>query len=502
MKTRRIGFKRIFSAICIVVFVAGHGFSVYNAVYPEAFPAFLPYQSETSSDNDSQSSDTSSFISMVDIDTLISSEAPVSSAPVSVPVVSVPVVSDVLTNSQYKETSEDKKQDPEKDKNIDDDRGSDTTLSDTVTVQEIITPVEPYVVVVTGDKVNLRTVMSTASTNYIYTTLGDKGVKLRCIAECTAKDGRAWRKVVYEGRELFVSAQYTEKTGESLDVLTSVPGNSSSTSSTDASSSSSSDTGTSSGESSTVTPPVNLQGWQTIEGKTYYYVNGSPITGWQVIGGLRHLFDSTGVKISKVGIDVSSHQGEIDWPSVKEAGVDFAIIRVGYRGYGSKPTEGKVKVDSQFKKNIEGATAAGIPCGVYFYSAAINETEVAEEAAVVLSAIKGYKLDYPVVYDVECDISRCKDMTKEQYMKNTLLFLETIKAAGYKPMYYTGRNFLQTNLDYSLLQNYDLWIATYSNAATDSPVNKYNYKIWQYSDSGRINGIKEKVDLNIQIKDI
>ncbi len=496
MKRRLISFKRVFSGICIAVFVIGHGFSAFNAVLPNYFPVFLPTVDDTSS----TSTEASSFYesSYVSMESLIPSEVFSS----SLTSVSVPTISNVLSNSKYQETSEDKKNDPMNDKYFNADKNNSFDLIDTVPKKDIINPVEPYVIRITGNGVRLRTEMASINST-IYGKV-NAGTKIKCIAVCTSKDGSSWLKIEYKDKELFVSDTYAEKTNDSLDVLNSQPQSSSSAassgaSSTPSSSESSSSTVTSSNTSSVVKPSQNLQGWQKIGGKTYYYVNNKPVTGWQVIGGLRHLFDNTGVKISKAGIDVSSHQKEVDWESVKEAGIEFAIIRVAYRGYGSA---GNLELDDYFEKNVKGATKVGIPFGVYIYSAAVNEAEAIEEANLVLSAIKGYKFDYPVIYDVELYEKRCENVSRKQFTNNTIAFLETIKAAGYKAMYYTNRNFIKNYLEYERLKNYDLWLAVYSNSADDTPVRNYNYKIWQYSQTGKINGIKGNVDLNIQIKDV
>lgn len=103
------------------------------------------------------------------------------------------------------------------------------------------------------------------------------------------------------------------------------------------------------------------------------------------MGGVRYYFDSQGVLSSKVGIDVSTYQGKIDWTAVKNAGVDFVFIRAGFRGWGSA---GSLRTDAYFKQNIEGATAAGLDCGVYFFSQAINTKEAVEEAQYVLNLVK------------------------------------------------------------------------------------------------------------------
>lgn len=207
-------------------------------------------------------------------------------------------------------------------------------------------------------------------------------------------------------------------------------------------------------------------------------------------GEFQYLTD--GQVISHKGIDVSSHQGKIDWNLVAQDGVEFAIIRVGFRGYGS---EGKLVVDEQFENNIKGAQAAGIKVGVYFFSQAINEAELLEEANLVLEKIAPYKLDCPVVYDVEKTSSagRMNEISVEERTNLTLLFCQTIENAGYKPMIYHNTEMGALMIDIATLENYDKWYASYS----DQMFYPYEYKIWQYSDKGKIQGINTDVDLNI-----
>ena len=150
-------------------------------------------------------------------------------------------------------------------------------------------------------------------------------------------------------------------------------------------------------------------------------------------GEFQYLTD--GQVISHKGIDVSSHQGNIDWNLVAQDGVEFAIIRVGYRGYGS---EGRLVVDEKFEDNIKGAKAAGIKVGVYFFSQAINETELLEEANLVLEQIAPYSIECPVVYDVEktSAAGRMNAISVEDRTHLTQLFCQTIENSGYKPMIY------------------------------------------------------------------
>ena len=196
---------------------------------------------------------------------------------------------------------------------------------------------------------------------------------------------------------------------------------------------------------------------------------------------------------SKKGIDVSKFQGNIDWSSVKEDGVEYAFIRMGYRGYGSS---GKLVTDENFEKNIKGATANGVEVGVYFFSQAINEEEAIEEAKYVLEAIEGYDVTYPVVIDIEevtDKDARTADMTKEQWTKNCIAFCETIKAAGYTPMVYGNLKTFFIMLDMEQITMYDKWFAQYDT----SLYFPYEFKIWQYSESGTVSGISTDVDLNV-----
>ena len=197
--------------------------------------------------------------------------------------------------------------------------------------------------------------------------------------------------------------------------------------------------------------------------------------------------------ISKKGIDVSKFQGDINWNEVKRDGVEYAFIRMGYRGYG---TAGKIVTDDNFEKNIEGATENEIDVGVYFFSQAINEEEAIEEANYVLEAIAGYNVNYPVVIDIE-EVTdkgaRTKDMTKEDWTKVCIAFCETIKEAGYTPMVYGNLKTFFIMLDMEQISMYDKWFAQYDT----SVYFPYEFKIWQYSDSGSVNGISSAVDMNV-----
>lgn len=197
---------------------------------------------------------------------------------------------------------------------------------------------------------------------------------------------------------------------------------------------------------------------------------------------------------TRLGIDVSYYQGEIDWEKVKADGYEFVFIRIGLRGYGE---EGIIKVDEMFHENIKGAQNAGLDVGVYFFAQAINEEEAIEEANFVLEQLNGYELQMPVVYDPESILhteSRTDDVTGEQFTKNSRVFCETIESAGYEPMIYCNLMWQAFQLDLTQLADFPIWYADYESL----PQTPYHFDIWQYSESGQVNGIDGAVDLNIQ----
>lgn len=208
-------------------------------------------------------------------------------------------------------------------------------------------------------------------------------------------------------------------------------------------------------------------------------------------GEFQYLTD--GQVTSHKGIDVSSYQKKINWNLVAQDGVEFAIIRVGLRGWGS---EGNLKEDTEFRANIEGATAAGVKVGVYFFSQAITEAEVDEEVQLVLNCIAPYKIDCPVVLDVEKvsnSEARMNKLTPEERTALALRFCQAIEDAGYQPMLYHNTEMSALMIDIAAFEKYDKWYAYYS----DNMFYPYAYKIWQYSDKGRVNGISTDVDMNI-----
>ena len=192
------------------------------------------------------------------------------------------------------------------------------------------------------------------------------------------------------------------------------------------------------------------------------------------------------------GIDVSKYNGDIDWMKVKDNGVEFAIIRCGYRG----ASTGAIVVDPYFAANMEGAAAAGIPVGVYFFTQALNPVEAVEEASAVLSLIKPYSVEYPIFIDSESAGGRGRaDSLPATDRSNAVeAFCETIKSSGYKAGIYASRNWFNNRLDVTTFAKSDvIWLAEYS----DSPSYTGTYQMWQYSSAGRIDGIEGRVDMDL-----
>ncbi len=207
--------------------------------------------------------------------------------------------------------------------------------------------------------------------------------------------------------------------------------------------------------------------------------------------GMTYYLEEEGIT-SYFGIDVSAHQKDIDWETVKAAGVDFAMIRLGYRGYGS----GELMPDDNFDKNMQGALAAGIDVGVYFFSQAITEKEAVEEAKMTIAMLGDYDITYPVAYDwefVTTDKARTDKISVDMLTKCAVAFCDTIAEAGFKPMVYQNKRTSLFKLGLPDIAPYDFWLAEYG----DEPTYYYNYDIWQYTDKGSIPGIEGDVDLNI-----
>ncbi len=199
------------------------------------------------------------------------------------------------------------------------------------------------------------------------------------------------------------------------------------------------------------------------------------------------------------GIDVSKWQGKIDWQKVKKSGIDFAIIRIGYRA-----ENGQLYRDSNADYNIQQAQKAGVLVGVYFFSTALNEQEAIEEAQLTISLIKGYKISYPVVYDCEgfknAD-SRMYSLTAEQRTQNAIAFLDTVTKAGYEGMFYGSKADLTDNTAFDTAQiekKFKIWIAQYKNPPypqSQAPDYTGEYDMWQYTNKGIVSGVEGNCDM-------
>lgn len=199
-----------------------------------------------------------------------------------------------------------------------------------------------------------------------------------------------------------------------------------------------------------------------------------------------------------LGVDVSEHQGDIDWQAVRGAGVEFAILRVGYRGM----TEGGLNVDATFEQNYQGAVDAGLQVGVYFFSQAVSEEEAREEANFVLQTLNGRELAYPVVFDWETPIPseelpaedlRAYDISGEEVTRFALAFCQQMEKNGYTACVYTNKTMAYNTFNLEELKDYALWYAEYQPA----PSLYYGFRLWQYSASGTVPGISGSVDLNL-----
>lgn len=193
------------------------------------------------------------------------------------------------------------------------------------------------------------------------------------------------------------------------------------------------------------------------------------------------------------GIDVSVFQGNINWEEVAADGIDFVILRIGYRGYGTK---GIMGIDDNFYKNYDGAVNAGLKVGAYFYSQATNAEEAREEARYVLSALGDRELQMPVVYDweyVDNAEARTANMTSEQITECAVNFCNEIELSGRDVMIYFNREIGYFEYELARISGYDFWLAEYS----EYPTFIYKFNMWQYTDCGTVNGIGSRVDLNI-----
>ena len=196
---------------------------------------------------------------------------------------------------------------------------------------------------------------------------------------------------------------------------------------------------------------------------------------------------------SRLGVDVSSHQGVIDWEAVADSGVEFAMIRIGFRGY----LEGEINTDKMARENIEGAKAAGLDVGAYFFSQALTPEEAAREAAWCVAFLEGYGPEMPLVFDwehVESAEARTGGFTDRELLTVCARsFCDVVSAAGYEPMVYFNVYQARDLYDLTALRDCGFWLAQYVDGL-DYP---HAVDLWQYTESGEVDGIRGRVDLDL-----
>lgn len=201
-------------------------------------------------------------------------------------------------------------------------------------------------------------------------------------------------------------------------------------------------------------------------------------------------------KRAKTGVDVSTYQKDIDWQAVAADGIEFAILRLGYRGY----TEGGLFMDETFAQNLQGASDAGLEVGVYFFSQAITPEEAEAEAAYVLNAVAGYEIAYPIAFDWEPVApgqgARTDGLDNGALTRCADAFCAKVKAAGYRSAVYFNQSLGYLRYDLRELTEYDLWLAEYDS----KPDFYYHFDLWQYTHTGRVAGIEGDVDLDLDLR--
>lgn len=253
-------------------------------------------------------------------------------------------------------------------------------------------------------------------------------------------------------------------------------------------------------------------GWYSKKGKHYYNnEDGYPVTGWRRIEGMWYYFDENGQKASVTGVDVSQYQEDIDWQAMKDSGIDFAIIRCGFRGYET----GVLVEDEKFQQNIQAAKEVGMPFGVYIFSQAITAVEAAEEASMIVQLSRAYSPEIPLAIDIEACGGRQDELTAEERTRIINIYANVVTSQGMEPMLYSNKSWLnhEINMDEITCKVwYAMWPGEKENvsgapnedALEPDPdmIPDRDCEIWQYSDHGVVEGIEPLVDLNAWVPSI
>lgn len=226
---------------------------------------------------------------------------------------------------------------------------------------------------------------------------------------------------------------------------------------------------------------------------TAAYSEGEP--GLHYVNKKLEYCDSSWTSAASVGIDTSYYNGKVDWKELKKIGIDFALIRVGGRGWGN----GALYTDAWFLNSLKSAKNAGLRTGVYFYSMAVNRNEAIREAQYVLERLDRISLDMPVYYDMEFSgdypKGRADGLANAERVDLALAFCETIEQAGYKAGVYANESFFHDELNLDALSDYSIWVASYTLDNVQPAIKHYD--IWQYTDSVRIPGVNGNCDLDV-----
>lgn len=238
-------------------------------------------------------------------------------------------------------------------------------------------------------------------------------------------------------------------------------------------------------------------GWVREDGVTsYIQTNGKKTTGLRYIDGKIYYFDENGRCAKEVGIDVSFYNSTVNWTAVKRSGIDFVLIRIGGRGWGT----GSVYEDKLFFNYLNSAKASGLKVGAYFYSTAVNQKEAIQEAYVALDLLQNVELDMPIYIDMEFSgdypSGRADSLSMVERTQIAKTFCRIIGQHGYPSGVYANESFFTVNLKYEELSDYSIWLASYTEN-NSLPVFKSSYDIWQISDRLHIAGVSGTTDLNV-----